>query len=110
MKTKKIRNNNQKSFAIETIDEYTKIALISTVSHPDLGALKSAIETNEQRLVTICSPTEYLANMDSYGLVILYQPNQRFKTVFDRIEKRKLNSFIIGGTQTQWRFFKFYSI
>jgi hypothetical protein len=104
IENEKNKKNNQKSFAIETIDEYTKIALISTVSHPDLGALKSAIETNEQRLVKICSPTEYLANMDSYGLVILYQPNQRFKTVFDRIEKRKLNSFIIGGTQTQWRF------
>jgi hypothetical protein len=96
--------NNKKSFAIETIDEYTKIALVTTLTHPDLGALKAAIETNEQRLVKICSPTEYLATNESYGLAILYQPNQSFKSVFDLIEKRKLNAFIIGGTQTQWAF------
>lgn len=96
--------NNQKSFAIETIDEFTNIALVTTLSHPDLGALKSAIESNKQRLVKICSPTEYLETNDAYGLAILYQPNQNFKAVFDLIEKRKLNSFIVGGTQTQWTF------
>ena len=47
---------------------------------------------------------EYLATNESYDLAILFQPNQRFKTVFDLIEKRKLNSFIIGGTQTKWGF------
>ena len=62
------------------------------MSHPDLGALKTAIETNKQRLVKLCSPTEYLATYETYGLVILYQPNQSFKPVFDRIEKRKLNT------------------
>jgi|TARA_B110000967_G_scaffold120507_1_gene123144 hypothetical protein len=96
--------NNQKSFAIETLDEYTNIALVTSLSHPDLGALKAAIETNKQRLVKICSPTEYLATNETYGLAILYQPNQSFKAVFDLIEKRKLNTFIIGGTQTQWAF------
>ena len=74
------------------------------MSHPDLGALKAAIETNKQRLVKIYSPTEYLLDNESYGLAILYQPDQGFKAVFDLIEKRKLNSFIIGGTQTQWAF------
>ena len=96
--------NNQKSFAIETIDEFTNIALVTSLSHPDLGALKSAIESNKQRLVKICSPIEYLKTNDIYGLAILYQPNQSFKAVFDLIEKRKLNTFIIGGTKTQWAF------
>jgi len=96
--------NNKKSFAIETIDEYTNIALVTSLSHPDLGALKAAIETNKQRLVKICSPIEYLETNDNYGLAILYQPNQSFKAVFDLIEKRKLNTFIIGGSQTQWAF------
>ena len=96
--------NNQKSFAIETIDEFTNIALVTSLSHPDLGALKAAIETNKQRLVKICSPIEYLETNDNYGLAILYQPNQSFKAVFDLIEKRKLNTFMIGGTQTQWAY------
>ena len=92
MKTKKTRSTIKNLFAIETIDEYTKIALVTSLSHPDLGALKTAIETNKQRLVQICSPAEYLANNETYGLVILYQPNQSFKPIFDLVEKRKLNT------------------
>ncbi|MDB9954950.1 VWA domain-containing protein [Flavobacteriaceae bacterium] len=104
IENEKNKINNQKSFAIETIDEYTNIALVTSLSHPDLGALKTAIETNKQRLVKICSPSEYLETNDTYGMAILYQPNQSFKAVFDLIEKRKLNTFIIGGTQTQWAY------
>ena len=96
--------NNKQFFAIETIDEYTNIAIVSSLSHPDLGTLKSSIETNKQRLVKICSPIEYLETNENYGLAILYQPNQSFKAVFELIEKRQLSSFIIGGTQTQWAF------
>ena len=87
IENEKNKINNQKSFAIETIDEHTKIALVTSLSHPDLGALKTAVETNKQRFVKICSPIEYLANNDSYGLVVLYQPNQSFKSVFELIKK-----------------------
>ena len=104
IENEKNKINNQKSFAIETIDEFTNIALVTSLSHPDLGALKTAIETNKQRLVKICSPIEYLETNDNYGLAILYQPNQSFRAVFDLIEKRKLNTFIIGGNQTQWAY------
>ena len=104
IENEKNKINNQKSFAIETIDEFTNIALVTSLSHPDLGALKTAIETNKQRLVKICSPIEYLETNDNYGLAILYQPNQSFRAVFDLIEKRKLNTFVIGGTQTQWAY------
>ena len=96
--------NNQKTFAIETIDEFTEIALITSITHPDLGALKASIEMNKKRLVTIQSPATFLASDEAYGLVILYQPNQDFEAAINRIEKRKLNSFIVGGSQTQWAF------
>lgn len=96
--------NNQKYIAIESIDERTKIALISSVTHPDLGALKTSIETNEQRLVTICSPSDFLHLKDEYDLAILYQPTSSFKAAFDFINLKKLNTLIIGGNQTQWSF------
>ena len=96
--------NNQKYIAIESIDERTKIALISSVTHPDLGALKTSIETNEQRLVTICSPSDFLRLKDEYDLAILYQPTSSFKAAFDFINLKKLNTLIIGGNQTQWSF------
>ena len=74
LKNEKNTINNQKYIAIESIDERTKIALISSISHPDLGAMKASIETNEQQLVTICSPSDFLRLKDDYDLAILYQP------------------------------------
>ena len=74
------------------------------MSHPDIGALKTSIETNKQRLVDILKPEEFIASKESYGLVILYQPNTEFKEVFERTNKMNNNIFIIGGVSTQWRF------
>ena len=66
--------------------------------------MKASIETNEQRLVTICSPSDFLRLKDEYDLAILYQPTSSFKAAFDFINLKKLNTFIIGGNQTQWSF------
>ena len=96
--------NNVKPFAVEVIDEKTNVAIISDIIHPDLGALKKAIESNEQRSVSILKPNEFLDRKDDFQLTILYQPNNRFKPVFDFIEDSGGNVFVIVGTQTQWAF------
>ncbi|MBE9490031.1 MAG: VWA domain-containing protein [Bacteroidetes bacterium] len=96
--------NNVKPFAVEIIDEKTNVAIISDIIHPDLGAFKKAIESNEQRSVSILRPNEYLDRKDDFQLTILYQPNNRFKAVFEAIEKAGDNKFVIAGTQTQWSF------
>tara|TARA_B110000444_G_scaffold255329_1_gene289475 strand:- start:7 stop:2025 length:2019 start_codon:yes stop_codon:yes gene_type:complete len=104
IKNEKNKVNNFKYISVETIDELSKVALISTMSHPDIGALKTSIETNEQRLVDLLKPEEFIKSKESYGLVVLYQPNTEFKEVFERTKKMNNNTFIIGGISTQWRF------
>ena len=96
--------NNKKNFAIEVIDEKTNIAIISNLLHPDLGALKKSIETNEQRTVSILKPNDFLSKADEFQLAILYQPNVQFKAVFDKLNTANLNRFVISGTQTNWQF------
>ena len=98
------KNNNTKQFAIEVIDEKTNIALISDIMHPDLGALKKAIETNKQRNVSILKPSEFLNSNQVFQLAILYQPNALFNDVFDRIKAIGINKLVITGTQTQWTY------
>ena len=95
--------NNQKETAIEVIDEKTNIALISDMLHPDLGAIKKSIESNEQRSVTILNP-KMLDKLEDFQIFILYQPNQNFKEVFDYLENVKANKFTITGSQTSWSF------
>lgn len=93
--------NNVKSFSVEVIDEQTKVLLLSSLLHPDLGALKKAIESNKQRKVTIELVNKFKGNFLDYQLVVLYQPTHSFKRIFDQ----KLRNFlIITGAQTDWNF------
>ena len=94
--------NNAKNFAVEVIDQKTNVAIISDITHPDLGALKKSIESNEQRQASILKPNEYLLKSNDFQLVILYQPNNSFSLVFDEIEKLKLNKLTVLGTKTNW--------
>ncbi|AXT19995.1 VWA domain-containing protein [Flavobacteriaceae bacterium AU392] len=102
--SEKNKINNSKPFAVEVIDEQTNVAIVSSIIHPDLGALKKAIESNKQRGVSILKPNEFLEQKDNFQLVILYQPNSAFKAVFDALAQSGDNKFIITGNQTQWSF------
>ncbi len=100
----KNKTNNSKQFAVEVIDQATNVLLVSKLSHPDLGALQKAITTNEQRTITIKKPTEAVAVLNDFQLVIFYQPDRSFASVFSEIEKLNKNSWVISGLQTDWYF------
>ncbi len=95
--------NNAKNFAVEVIDQRSEIALISAINHPDLSALKRSIEVNQQRKVSIFKPNE-IKSLQNYNVLILYQPNTTFKTVFEQNKSAQLNTFIITGTATDFNF------
>ena len=80
--------NNRKEFAIEVIDESTDIFLVSDIKHPDMGALKKSIETNEQRIVTVYKPKEALRNIEEAQLIILFQPNSSFSELLHVIIRK----------------------
>ena len=94
--------NNVKNFAVEVIDRKTHVAIISDVMHPDLGALKKAIESNEQRQASILKPSEFKAISNDFQQAVLYQPNQSFKAVYDEIDGLNINTFTILGKKTNW--------
>jgi hypothetical protein len=95
--------NNSKKFAVEVIDQKTEVAIISTINHPDLGSLKRSIESNAQRKVTILKPNQINA-LNSYNVLVLYQPNATFKSVFEANKNLKINTWIITGNDTDFGF------
>ena len=95
--------NNTKNFAVEVIDQKTNIAIISAINHPDLGALKRAIESNAQRKVTIVKPNE-INTLQDFNVLILYQPTTEFKSIFDNNKSAGINTFIITGNSTDFNF------
>ncbi|MFD0862141.1 vWA domain-containing protein [Sungkyunkwania multivorans] len=96
------KENNSKYFAIEVIDEKTNIAIVSSMKHPDIGALKKSLESNKQRSVTIVSPSKALADINQYQLLVVFQPDFSFSSFFTALDKEKKNALIIAGTKTSW--------
>ncbi|REG96059.1 hypothetical protein [Flavobacterium aquicola] len=95
--------NNSKNFAIEVIDQKTAVAIISAIDHPDIAALKRAVESNLQHKVILINPSE-VKSLQDYNVLILYQPTAAFKSVFEANKKANLNTFIITGTATDFSF------
>ena len=102
--------NNRRATSIEVVDEKTKIALISDILHPDLGALKKAIESNEQREVSILKSSAINSVLEDVDLFIFYQPTAKFKQSFDFAKSKNANTFIITGSQTDYTFINKLSV
>ncbi|MEL4308427.1 vWA domain-containing protein [Joostella sp. CR20] len=95
--------NNTKFFAIEVIDQKSKIAIVTDVRHPDIGALKQTIESNEFRTATIVDVRDFKGLQD-YQLFILYQPTTAFKAVIEQLKSQQQNYWIVTGLDTNWQF------
>lgn len=97
--------NNQQYFSVEVLDERTNVALFTSFLHPDIGALKTAIESNQERHVDIFTSNQ-LDNIDfnAYQLIILYQPTAIFKNIFKEISTYDKNIFVITGRRTDFEF------
>ena len=96
--------NNQKSSVVEVIDEKTNIVIVSDLVHPDIGALKKGIESNEQRAVSIKKPNVNLKSLDEADVFILYQPNASFSAIYNYLQKKKSSVFTIIGEDVNANF------
>ena len=95
--------NNSKYFAVEVMDQRTNVLLVSAINHPDIGAIKRAIETNAQRKVTIVKPNE-VKSLQDCNLLLLYQPTTAFKAIYENAKLSSINAFIVTGTHTDYTF------
>ncbi len=103
LSNEKNTGNNERRVAMEVLDEGTKIALISNMLHPDLGALKKIVESNEQRSLEHYKSSIDISEFNKVDLYILYQPDASFEEIYKQLALRKANYLTIGGNQTNWR-------
>lgn len=95
--------NNIKNFAVEVIDQKSTIAIVSAINHPDIAALKRAIEVNAQRKVILVKPSD-ISQLQEASVLVLYQPTAAFKAIFDNNKLAGTNTFIITGNNTDFNF------
>lgn len=95
--------NNEKNFGVEIIDQKAKVAIIYSYVHPDLGALKKAIENNKLRDVKLLAIEDFQAgDISDYDLLILFEPNRAFSKLYGTLEKLNKNRFTIAATATDF--------
>lgn len=96
-------SNNTKEAFIDIIDGKEKILLVAPAPHPDIKAIKSALESNENyELITYVEGiNQYLE--DKYDAIILHQvPDKRrkYEQVLGKIQTEKIPAFFIYGNQS----------
>ncbi len=64
--------NNSRDIYIEVLDSQQKILLLANAPHPDLRAIKLAIEANENYAIDLVLAGEEVLKPDDYHMVILH--------------------------------------
>ncbi len=94
-------NNNQMEFLIDIIDTKQKILILANATHPDVAAIRNAIESNDNFEVDYSSITDFKGSVADYNMVILHQlpaANNAATDVLAELFNNKIPSlFIIGG-------------
>ena len=103
LKREKNKINNRRNFSVEVINEQSKIVIVSDILHPDIAMFKRSIESNKQRKVRIVKPNKLNSFVEDQ-LVILYQPTNTFKNVFEELDKLNKKFLIVTGSHTNWHF------
>ena len=95
--------NNVAYFYVEVIDSREKIAIVYNGPHPDVAALKSALENTDNYDVTVFSIQDFRANVEDYSLVVLHQlpsTGQPAANLLAQIQKSGTSCLYIVGAQT----------
>lgn len=96
--------NNVKDVYIDVLDGRQNILLLAHAPHPDIKALKSSIESNENYKVTSSLFSEFNENLTPYSLIILHQTTPT-NSIINQINSSNIPTwFIIGNQSTEQEF------
>jgi hypothetical protein len=100
--------NNVKDIYIQVEESKRKILIIADSPHPDIAALKEAIESNENYEADVQMITKFDAKMNDYQLIILHQlpsTDHPAMEIITEIKKTQISAWYIVGTQTNVKAF-----
>lgn len=100
-------DNNVKSIFIDVIDSKQKILILADVPHPDISALRQAIESNYYYEVEVEYLKDFTKSFSGYNLVILHQlPSVRMsQSSLKKLTDSKVPVLYILGSQTNLNLF-----
>ncbi len=96
-------SNNVKDVFVEVLDGRQKILLLSAAPHPDIAAIKQAIEHNQNYEVEETLLSDFTGNISKYNLVILHQVpslNDAGSQLLTQIKTSQVPVLYILGSQS----------
>jgi hypothetical protein len=99
--------NNSKDIFVDVLDSKQRILILSAAPHPDIAALKLAIEKNKNYEVEISLLDDFSAELKNYSLIIGHQIpfESDNSTVFSKIKSSKVPALYVVGSQTKFSAF-----
>jgi hypothetical protein len=100
--------NNVRDIYIEVEESKRKVLIVANAPHPDIAALKEAIESNENYEVKVQLITKFDAKLNDYQLVILHQlpsASHSATDIISGLNKNHISSWYIVGAQTNIKAF-----
>jgi len=95
--------NNQSSFFIEVVDAREKILILYNSPHPDVSAMKQALEISDKYQVEVMTPQDLKNAPDIYSLIIMHQlPSKTnpISNILSQIQKEGISVLYILGSQS----------
>jgi hypothetical protein len=98
-----ITTNNSKEAYIDVIDGKQKILLVAAAPHPDIKAIKNALESNQNYELVTYIEGVFPYVEDKYDAVILHQVpdrRRRYQQILQKIQSDQIPAFFIFGSQS----------
>ena len=96
--------NNSQDIFIDVLDAREKILILAAAPHPDIAAVKSAIETNRNYEVESFIANEFDKPLKQYNLVILDKlpdASDPIKKIITEIKQNNIPVLIIAGDKSE---------
>ncbi len=103
--------NNKREIFVEVKEMRQKIAIVAASPHPDLAAIKRALENSNNYEADLSMVDNFTGKTEDYSLFVLHQlpssNNQSVRLVNELIQKKIPVLFILGGQSDLSRFNQF---
>ncbi len=103
-----VKENNAKDIYIDVLDARQKILIIANSPHPDISAIKQAIESNKNYTVSVVNPTEANAALNAKNavdFVIMHQLPSKTNDasgILRLMNDKKIPRWFIAGQQSNF--------
>lgn len=102
------RANNRKSFFIDVLDSRQQVVILHRAPHPDVRAIREALEANSNYEVTVSLLKEFDGNLEGFNLAVLHDlpdGTAASQALTTQLEEAEVPSWFIWGMGTRFNVF-----